>query len=165
MREFQYTSEERAIAERFHHDARWKALQYGLNQLTLDQLRRIMDHISSGGSMVYDSYNYDEERGLWCPLAVGLDVPRWVENCDDPVTMTNERAKHVIVTIGRKWRKDFSLNPLSGISGQFFTRDRAVDVALLCRVLIGERESNLATWTAQQSDEPDDGFTAGYRKR
>lgn len=46
-------------------DARREKLKRGLEQLTDDELRRIIDHRSGGGSMVYDRWNYEESTGYY----------------------------------------------------------------------------------------------------
>jgi hypothetical protein len=119
------------------------ALSYGLNQLRTDQLIRVLKHLDGGGDMACDSFNYDEGRQLWCPLAIGLDVPRRIEELGiDPAKMTNTLAKSVILDVGRSFRGGFSLNPLSGTPGRFFRSTRQSDVAVVCRVLVGERRAH-----------------------
>ncbi len=131
---------DREVARKYESDSRWMALWRGLDQLRTDQLIRLLNRLDRGGAIVCDSFNYDEERQLWCPLAVGLDVPRWLEGTGEPVAMTDELAKEIILRIGRRVCKNFSLNPLSGIRGQFFRERRQADVAVVCRLLIRERQ-------------------------
>jgi len=137
-----YRPSDRQVARRYEADARWAALSHGLNQLRTDQLIRILKHLDAGGEMACDSFNYDEDRQLWCPLAVGLDIPSWIEQSgNDPAEMTDKVAKRIILGIGRRWRMDFSLNPLSGTPGRFFRTTRQSDVAVVCRLLIDQRRA------------------------
>jgi hypothetical protein len=127
------------VATRYSGDPRWSALRWGLDQLSTHELLRILAHVERGGAMVCDGFNYDEDRQLWCPLAVGLDAPRWAAKFEDPATMTNETAKRLILALGRSIRHDFSLNPMSGIGGHFFRSHREADVSVICRLLVAER--------------------------
>jgi len=43
-------------------DPRYIKLKFGLNQLTDDELKRILDY---KGEMVYDDYNYDQRTGRY----------------------------------------------------------------------------------------------------
>ena len=117
-------------------DLRWQALWRGLGQLNATQLRRILDHLESGGLMVCDTYNYDEERGLWCPLAIGLNIPRLVDQWQESGNMNNELAKYFIREIGEQSFPGFSLNPISGIPGKVFRDHREQDIELVCRMLL-----------------------------
>ena len=46
-------------------DLRRQKLKQGLCQLTDDELRKIIDHRTGGGNMVYDNYNYEESTGFY----------------------------------------------------------------------------------------------------
>jgi hypothetical protein len=138
------------LARRHRGDARWMALSYGLNQLRTDQLIRILRHLDDGGDMVCDSFNYDEDRQLWCPLAIGLGIPRLItQSAGDRPKMTDSLAKSVILDVGRRLCKSFSLNPMSGTPGRFFRTTRRSDVAAVCRLLVGERRARATQMHAQ----------------
>jgi hypothetical protein len=83
--------------------------------------------------MALDTYNYDPARQLWCPLAIGLGVPELVGN--RARTLSNEDAKVIIQEVGESLHPEFSLNPMSGTRGSFFTRNRRADMTLMCRYL------------------------------
>ncbi len=72
-------------------------------------------------------------------MAVGLGVPEWVERHDDITSMTDRRAKEIMLMLGRAKSKGFSLNPLKGIPGSFYRENRAEDIEVVCRDLIGRK--------------------------
>lgn len=110
-------------------DDRYQALEYGLLQLRPDDLLRLHEHVSGGGRLVLDEVHYDPDNQLWCPLAVGLDVPRIVrEDGIDPATISEQRAKEVICAVGRDAVSGFTLNPIGSRSGTFYTRNRRTDI-------------------------------------
>jgi hypothetical protein len=113
-------------------DLRWQALCFGLEQLTDDQLARVVHHARCGTQLLYDTFNYDPISKLWCPLAVGLDVSNLVALYDDPSRMTNDRAKHFIVEVGQQTTRGFTLNPLSGVPGNVFRTQRRRDLLMAC---------------------------------
>lgn len=121
-------------------DARWQALRFGLSQLSLSQLRRLLGWLLSGKPVALDTFNYDAERQLWCPLAIGLQVPEIVAELGAP--LTNERAKALIREVGQSNCSGFSLNPLSGVPGAFFRSQRSADITEMCRFLLADAERN-----------------------
>jgi len=122
-------------------DPRWQALEFGLNQLTTEQLHRIVTFMEASGSMVYDEFNYDESRGLWCPLAVGLGVPELIHEGMKPSSLTDSWAKGFITEVGQGTCRGFTLNPISGIPGRVYRHNRAGDILAICRFLISYRDS------------------------
>jgi hypothetical protein len=84
--------------------------------------------------MVLDGFNFDADRRLWCPLAIGLGVPELCE--DEAHLLSNRAAKEVILSVGRSAHGDFSLNPLSGVAGSFFTDHRLRDLRDLVEFMI-----------------------------
>lgn len=121
-----------------HTDLRWKAIYFGLNQLNDEQLSRIISHYHAGKKMCCDTFNYDAERGLWCPLAIGLDVPRLAER-ELPPRRDNAWGKAFITEVGESSCRGFTLNPVSGIPGVFFRDTREVDIVETCKLLLSER--------------------------
>lgn len=120
------------------NDARWQALRFGLSQLSVSQLRRLLDWLLSGKPIALDTFNYDPERQLWCPLAIGLQVPEIVAGVGAP--STNERAKALIREVGQSNCSGFSLNPFSGVPGAFFRSHRSADITAMCRFLLAAAE-------------------------
>jgi hypothetical protein len=109
-------------------DDRWRALMYGLGQLSRIELLRLRRALQTPGGMVLDGFNYDPVRRLWCPLAVALDVPRIVAKHWPRDVPSNRSAKNLIIEIGREHHGEFSLNPLHGVKGQYFRTDRHADL-------------------------------------
>jgi hypothetical protein len=120
-------------AEEYADDARWQTLRFGLAQLSPSELGRVGDWLRLGMPMALDTYNYDPTRQLWCPLAIGLGVPEFVGN--RARALSNEDAKVIIQEVGESLHPEFSLNPMSGTRGSFFTRNRRADMTLMCRYL------------------------------
>lgn len=128
------------IASERQSDPRYIALKRGLEQLTRDEIQRILDHIDREDEVVVDHRNYDEGRDTWCPLAIGLDVPRLVSKLEIEC-LTDTIAKRVILRIGNEKHDDFTLNPLRGIEGQYFREQRREDLKNMCEIILAERES------------------------
>ena len=56
------------------------------------------------------------------------------------VPLTDEDARAHLEFLGRYLKgKDFSLNPMSGIEGDFYRDNRKDDILLLCRELLSAR--------------------------
>lgn len=118
-------------------DKRYIGLKRGLNQLNVRQIKRIIDFHESGRQILCDNYNYDKENGLWCPLAIGLNVHKSVSLINQQ--LTDEVAKEIIIKEGKKYDPLFSLNPLKGVEGDFFRENRQEDLIVLCKKIIEER--------------------------
>jgi hypothetical protein len=125
------------------NDARWQALHFGLNQLTNEQIARIIQHVKQGGGMVCDTFNYDRASDLWCPLAIGLGVPEMVAAMPNQPHFTNDSAKTFIIEVGLRSCPTFTLNPISGIAGHYFHEHRIRDILSLCHHILGERADEL----------------------
>jgi hypothetical protein len=121
-------------------DLRREAIQFGLNQLTDEQLQRILTHNRAGKAMCCDTFNYDVKRGLWCPLAIGLDVPRLAKH-ERPTCRNNSWGKSFITEVGQSSRRGFTLNPISGVPGNFFRNNREADIVKTCKIILAERAS------------------------
>jgi hypothetical protein len=126
------------------HDLRYQALRKGLSQLEVIHLQRLRSYLLDERAIVCDSFNYDQERELWCPLAIALDVPQLLSR-HEVRTMTNENAKMVISEIGRSQLGKFTLNPMSGIPGNFFRQNRVYDLQILCKKILEEKLSVISS--------------------
>jgi hypothetical protein len=90
--------------------------------------------------LVTDNCHYDEARGLWCPLAVALNVPARVEVRGRRLELTNRRAEDAIRAIGREHDTEFSLNSVSQIEGKFYRLRRYDDLRWLVLRLANEED-------------------------
>ena len=96
------------------------------------QLTVLARHVECGDPIVLDGCNYDAVRHAWRPLAVALEVDRVLRDEGVEVT-TDEEAKECIVAIGARTNPRFTLNPMRGIVGSFFTSARSSDLMQACR--------------------------------
>lgn len=128
------------IALALQSDKRCQALHFGLLQLSKQQLCKVQAALREPEGMVLDTFNYDAERKLWCPLAVGLGVPEIAAHEFPERTVSNRYAKGMIKSIGRSLHGSFNLNPVSGVSGSFFRSHRASDLRELVDFMLAERE-------------------------
>ena len=118
-------------------DPRYLALRRGLEQLTRRQLMVLTEHLECGHPMVVDGCNYNPANHTWCPLAVALGVGGILRD-EGIVVRTDEEAKDYIVSIGAKTNPGFTLNPMRGIVGSFFTSSRRGDLMQACRDVLRE---------------------------
>lgn len=102
-------------------DARKERLKQGLNQLTTEQLIRLLGAKES--DLCLDTYHYNESYNTRCPMAYALDLR----------VDSDRRAIAEIIN------KGYSLCPTSGIEGEFFTKNRYEDLKILIREMILER--------------------------
>lgn len=110
-------------------DDRWRALLYGVGQLSRPELLRLRRTLDTAGEVVLDSFNYDPARRRWCPLAVALGVPDIAAEHWPHHQLSNRSAKDLIIAIGRERHGGaFSLNPLQGIEGRCFRTSRRSDL-------------------------------------
>jgi len=109
-------------------DDRAKALRDGLLQLGIVQLDRLVAHLDDSAGMVTDEVHHDARTGLWCPLAVALDVATLVETEAIRVGNSETAIKDLIVGIGRESISGFGLNPISGVRGSSYTTERVRDL-------------------------------------
>lgn len=119
-------------------DLRRLAVKDGLNQLTTNQINRLIEKIRlDPDSVLCDNGWNDPDTGRWCAKAQALDVPSLGIVCE-----TNEKARELIQKVGEANSlagKEFSLNTTSGISGNFYTTNRLEDLAEICEEIINER--------------------------
>lgn len=128
------------ISEARQDDARYIVIRRGLNQLSTGQIKRLIRHLAGREPIVVDQFNYDADRKAWCPLAIALNVPEIVNASNIPC-VSDADGKRMILEIGRKHRPDFSLNPISGVKGRFFTDNREQDLRMLCDDILLERNA------------------------
>lgn len=117
-------------------DGRYILLRVGLVQRR--QLRRLVAHMKESKPLVVDTFNYDVEADAWCPLAVGLNVPALAESLGIKFRSDLE-AKSFIVSVGKEVNPNFGLNPLSGVSGKFFTLNRMRDLTITCHDILRDQ--------------------------
>jgi hypothetical protein len=58
-------------------DTRRADIKGRLEQFEVEYLRRFLDY---GGVICYDTYNYDESTGGYCPIAIILGIPRIIKS-------------------------------------------------------------------------------------
>lgn len=92
-------------------DPRKTGLKDGLRQLTLKQLRRVINYSKE---MVLDTYNYED--GKFCPLAVALELDK---------TMSEPSHDKVFTELTNMGYKVYNTR---GIEGQFYTTNRKEDL-------------------------------------
>lgn len=92
-------------------DPRKTGLKNGLRQLTVDQLRTVLNY---DGEMVLDTLNYQD--GKFCPLAVAIGLDKLMP---EP---THEKIYDKLIELGYK------VYNTRGISGNFYTSNRKADL-------------------------------------
>ena len=105
-------------------DARKTGLKNGLRQLTVDQIKKVIDY---KGEMVLDNYNYCD--GKFCPLAVALDLDKKFK---EP---THDKVFSELTAMGYK------IYNTRGIKGDFYTTNRKDDLIVAAKEVILEKES------------------------
>lgn len=88
-----------------------------LNSLSVQEIQRIRDNIDL---ICFDTFNYDAKNKTYCPLAVGLNLHKTIENPTDEV-IRNE--------IGKRFQPP---NALKGVVGEFYTSHRKRDLLEVC---------------------------------
>ena len=72
-------------------------------------------------------------------MAVGLGVPEKMAEMNEE--LSDDAARAHLDFLGKFLKgSDFSLNPMSGIEGDFYRDNRKEDILYLCRELLKERE-------------------------
>lgn len=106
-----------------NEDPRKTGLKNGLRQLTIEQLRRVIDY---PGEMVLDSYNYED--GKFCPLAVSLELDKIIT---EP---THDKVFQTLTDMGYK------VYNTRGITGHFYTNNRKEDLLQAAREVLQEKQ-------------------------
>lgn len=102
-------------------DPRKISLKNGLRQLTVEQLQRVIDY---PGEMVLDSFNYED--GKFCPLAIGLNLDKKIEN------PTHNIVYETLVSMG------YTVYNTRGIVGEFYTTNRQEDLIEAAKEVLAE---------------------------
>lgn len=105
-------------------DPRKTGLKNGLRQLTVEQLRKVIEY---RGEMVLDTYNYQD--GCFCPLAVALDLENKIK---EP---THEKVFLTLTDLGYK------VYNTRGVKGDFYTIHRKEDLLTAAKEVLQEMES------------------------
>lgn len=127
--------------DRYRSDGRWAHLLAGIDQLTSEELERLKSALDTPDpEVLLDSANYDPQSGLWCALAVAIDVEGAA--LAEGLTATDNRSgRAALVEFGTSIHGDqFGPNPLSGVKGEAFTKDRLSDLRLAVRGLVMLRD-------------------------
>lgn len=105
-------------------DPRKTGLKDGLRQLTIEQLRRVLDYPEE---MVLDTYNYHD--GKFCALAIALELDKKIT---DP---THDKVFQTLTDLGYK------VYNTRGIVGQFYTDQRQEDLLQAAQEVLQEKLS------------------------
>ncbi len=107
-------------------DPRKTALKLGLSQLTVEQLKRVINY---PGEMLLDTYNYQD--GKFCPLAIGLELDQ------NMVGPSHDKVFGYLTLLGYK------VNNTKGVKGNFYTNNRLQDLLEAAQEVIKEKENNI----------------------
>lgn len=110
-------------------DPRKTGLKSGLRQLTIDQLKRVIEY---PGEMVLDSFNYHD--GKFCPLAVGVGL----EKMESP---SHQKVFDTLIGMGYK------VYNTRGIDGQFYTINRKEDLLEAAQEILQEKLNGSTNFT------------------
>jgi hypothetical protein len=109
-------------------DPRKTGLKNGLRQLTVEQLKRVIEY---PGEMVLDTYNYED--GKFCALAVALELDK---------TMVDPTHDKVFAELTARGYKVYNTR---GIEGDFYTKERLNDLLTAAKEVLEEKEDE-AFW-------------------
>lgn len=109
-------------------DPRKIGLKNGLRQLTIEQLKRVIEY---PGEMVLDSYNYHE--GKFCALAIALELDKTMDN------PTHDKVFNHLTSLG------YSVYNTRGIKGEFYTSNRLNDLLEAAREVLEEKLNQVQT--------------------
>lgn len=105
-----------------NEDPRKTGLKNGLRQLTLKQLKRVIDYKEE---MVLDNCNY--ENGKFCALAVGVGLDQTMK---EP---THDKVFQTLTDMG------YSVYNTRGIVGDFYTTNRKADLLAAANEVFEEK--------------------------
>lgn len=103
-------------------DPRKTGLKNGLRQLTVEQIKKVID---CPNEMVLDTYNYLD--GKFCPLAIALDLDKIIK---EP---THEKVFFTLTNLGYK------VYNTRGIKGEFYTNNRKEDLLIAAKEVLEEK--------------------------
>lgn len=118
-------------------DPRYAALRRGLAQLTNEELQRILD--TPDDQMIFDGGNYDPITDRYCPMAVALEVPEYIERFD--LIPNQYRVDRMIGGLGTIDRPNFAYNQMHGTPGNFYRDDRPADLRRVIADILAERSA------------------------
>lgn len=107
-------------------DPRKTGLKEGLAQLTIAQLKRVIDYPEE---MVLDEFNYKD--GCFCPLAIGLELDQKLIN------PSHDSVYNELTYLGYK------VYNTRGIEGKFYTNSRKEDLLVAAREVFEEKMDEL----------------------
>lgn len=124
-------------------DPRKTGLKFGLRQLTIQQLKRVIEY---KGEMVLDEFNYQD--GLFCPLAIGLELDKKLVNPD------HNKIYETLTELGYK------VYNTRGIEGKFYTTNRKQDLLIAASEVLEEKieqeRKDEEAWVNYMADREDE---------
>lgn len=110
--------------QNLQEDPRKTGLKNGLRQLTIEQLKRVIEY---EGEMVLDSVNYED--GKFCPLAIGVGLDQWERE------WSHDKVWGMLTLLGYK------VYNTRGIKGEFYTSNRLEDLLAAAREVLEEKQN------------------------
>jgi hypothetical protein len=110
------------VTESNIEDPRKTGLKNGLRQLTIEQLKRVINY---DGEMVLDEFNYHE--GKFCPLAVGLELDKTIKY------PTHDKVFGILTDSG------YTVYNTRGIPGEYYTDNRKEDLLQAAKEVLAEK--------------------------
>jgi hypothetical protein len=108
-------------------DPRKTGLKNGLRQLTIEQLKRVIDY---PGEMVLDTFNY--ENGNFCALAIGVGLDQTM------IEPSHEKVFQALTDMG------YNVYNTRGIPGEFYTTNRLEDLLTAAKEVLQEKTNQNA---------------------
>lgn len=106
-------------------DPRWHAMLARFRQLNTMEILRVLNNRHR---MCFDTWNYDEDEGTFCPIAIAMNIHALGREWP-----TDSRVRLLIKT------RFPEVNILKGTPGNFYRKDRRGDLTYLCNFLLKER--------------------------
>lgn len=111
-------------------DPRKTGLKNGLRQLTIDQLKRVIDYsLNSNNEMTLDEFNYNDD--CFCPLAIGLELDNKILNPTNEIVY--EIVYETLIELGYK------VFNTRGVKGKFYTDNRKEDLLIAAKEVLKEK--------------------------
>lgn len=115
------------------NDQRYLSIKSRLEALPREALQKFLDYPNF---VCYDEYNYDEANTSFCPVAIMLGVPEYIES--NNLKATQALAVELIKELGAK-HPGFIFGTVKGEAGEFYTVNREQDLKRLCREILSAR--------------------------
>lgn len=106
-------------------DPRKIGLKNGLRQLTIEQLKRVINY---PGEMVLDNFNYHE--GKFCPLAIGVGLDEKISN------PSHEKVFSTLTEM------NYKVYNTRGLIGEFYTNNRKADLLEAAQEVLKEKQDS-----------------------